>query len=104
MENQGFTNQYIRILKYLFRNTKTIFNFTKQKPINCFKMKEHGKFRKLKIHTKFQSRAHGEIQIPEIRIEGKWLDALGFKQGQTVIIEQEQNKLTIRIDSTLTTA
>ncbi len=56
------------------------------------------KFRKLKIHTKYQTRRFGEVKIPEIRLEGKWLDELGFKQGQTVIIELADNKLTITIE------
>jgi toxic protein SymE len=56
------------------------------------------KSRKLKIHTKYQARAYGGTTIPEIRLEGKWLDELGFKQGQIVSIEQEKNKLTITID------
>lgn len=54
-------------------------------------------FRKLKIHTKYQSRKYGEEKIPEIRLEGKWLEALGFKQGQTVKIKQQKNKLTITV-------
>jgi len=55
--------------------------------------------RKLKIHTKYQSRAYGATtSIPEIRLEGKWLDKLGFKQGQMVIIDQKKNKLTITVD------
>jgi toxic protein SymE len=57
------------------------------------------RFRKLKIHSKFRTRRWGNTTIPEIRLEGKWLDELGFKQGQVVIIEQEQNKLTIRLDN-----
>jgi toxic protein SymE len=56
-------------------------------------------FRKLKIHAKFQTRRFGGIHIPEIRLEGKWLDALGFKQGQIVKVKQEDNKLTITIDN-----
>ncbi len=56
------------------------------------------KSRKLKIHSKSQARAYDWITIPEIRLEGKWLDKLGFKQGQMVIIEQKKNKLTITID------
>jgi len=59
------------------------------------------KFRKLKIHTKYQARRFGEVKIPEIRLEGKWLDELGFKQGQTVTIELADNKLTITIDKEL---
>lgn len=54
-------------------------------------------FRKLKIHTKYQPRKFGEAKIPEIRLEGKWLEALGFKQGQTVEIKQQKNKLTITV-------
>jgi toxic protein SymE len=57
------------------------------------------RFRKLKIHSKFRTRRWDNTTIPEIRLEGKWLDELGFKQGQIVIVEQEQNKLTITIDS-----
>lgn len=58
------------------------------------------KARKLKIHSKYQSRRWGRgVSIPEIRLEGKWLDELGFKKGQTIIIEQEQNKLTITLDN-----
>ncbi|RUA15992.1 MAG: hypothetical protein DSY83_06515 [Flavobacteriia bacterium] len=57
-----------------------------------------GNSRKLKIHTKHQARAYGATTIPEIRLEGKWLDKLGFKQGQTVNIDQKKNKLTITVD------
>jgi hypothetical protein len=57
------------------------------------------KFRILKIHSKYQSRRNGEAQIPEIKLLGKWLAKLGFKQGKTVKIEQEINKLTITINS-----
>lgn len=53
--------------------------------------------RKLKIHTKYQTRTYGTTTIPEIRLEGKWLVKLGFKEGQMVNIEQENNKLTITI-------
>ncbi len=56
-------------------------------------------FRKLTIHSKFRNRTRGNTTVPEIRLEGKWLDALGFKQGQKVKIRQEANKLTITIDN-----
>lgn len=58
-----------------------------------------GRFRKLKIYSKFRYRRWDHTIVPEIRLEGKWLDKLGFKQGQTIIIEQEQNKLTITLDN-----
>ncbi|CAD0005213.1 SymE family type I addiction module toxin [Flavobacterium salmonis] len=54
--------------------------------------------RKLKIHTKYQARTYGSTTIPEIRLEGKWLEKLGFRKGQIVNIEQKKNKLTITID------
>ncbi len=54
-------------------------------------------FRKLKILTKYRTRKYDETKIPEIRLEGKWLEALGFKQGQTVKIKQQKNKLTITV-------
>lgn len=56
-------------------------------------------FRKLKIRSKFQSRTYGEVKIPEIRLEGKWLEELGFTQGRTVRIEHEQNKLIITLEN-----
>jgi toxic protein SymE len=54
--------------------------------------------RRLKIHSKSQARTHRRITIPAIRLEGKWLDQLGFRQGKTVIIEPTKNKLTIRVE------
>lgn len=57
------------------------------------------KFRKLKIYTKFQTRRFGGINIPEIRLEGKWLERLGFKQGQIVKVKEQNNKLIITIEN-----
>jgi toxic protein SymE len=37
------------------------------------------------------------ITVPEIRLQGKWLDALGFGKGKTVHIQQKKNKLTITV-------
>lgn len=55
-------------------------------------------FRKLKIHSKFRIRRWDNTTVPEIRLEGKWLEKLGFREGQIVNIEQKKNKLTITID------
>jgi toxic protein SymE len=55
------------------------------------------KLRKKKVYTKFRNRTYDNITIPEIRLEGKWLEKLGFKQGETILIQQETNKLTIMI-------
>lgn len=56
------------------------------------------RFRKLKIHSKFRNRRWDNTTIPEIRLEGKWLEEVGFKQGQNINILIEENKLIITID------
>jgi len=53
--------------------------------------------RKLKIYQKFQSRERKSITVPEIRLEGKWLQELGFEIGKEIEIKQQQNKLTITL-------
>jgi len=55
------------------------------------------KLRRKKVYTKFRSRTHDNITIPEIRLEGKWLAKLGFKEGEHIVIQPETNKLTIMI-------
>ncbi|MDR2237340.1 MAG: type I toxin-antitoxin system SymE family toxin [Chryseobacterium sp.] len=54
--------------------------------------------RKLKIQTRYQTSTYSRITVPEIRLKGKWLYKLGFKEGQIVTVEQKKNKLTITID------
>lgn len=54
--------------------------------------------RKLKIYSKYQTRRYGLTTIPEIRLKGKWLEKLGFKQGKRISVEQKKNKLTITLD------
>lgn len=54
--------------------------------------------RRLKIHTRYQTGTYRMTTVPEIRLKGKWLDKLGFKEGQMVNIEQKKNKLTITLD------
>lgn len=53
--------------------------------------------RKLKIHSKYQKRTYKDITIPEIRLEGKWLEKLGFEKNQTIIVEEMKNKLIITV-------
>lgn len=53
--------------------------------------------RKLKIHTRYQTSTGRMITVPEIRLKGKWLEKLGFKEGQIVDITQKKNKLTITV-------
>lgn len=51
--------------------------------------------RKLKIYKKYQARTYGGITIPEIRLEGKWLEKLGFREGEMIIVREEKDKLII---------
>lgn len=54
------------------------------------------KFRILKIYSKFRYRRWGNnYSVPEIRLEGQWLEQLGFEEGCSVEIKQEKHKLTI---------
>ena len=55
------------------------------------------KLRKKKVYKKYQARGRNYITIPEIRMEGKWLDKLGFKEGMDIVIQTEPNKLTIML-------
>ncbi|PBJ14260.1 SymE family type I addiction module toxin [Flavobacterium sp. ACN6] len=55
-------------------------------------------YRKLKIHSKYQERNYKYITIPSIKLEGKWLEKLGFMKGQTIIVKQNKNRLTITLE------
>lgn len=55
------------------------------------------KLRILKVYRKFRYRTWDNTTVPEIRLEGKWLEKLGFKSGSEVEIEQKKNKLIITV-------
>jgi len=56
------------------------------------------KVRILKIYSKFRYRRWGNnYSVPEIRLEGQWLEQLGFEQGNEVLIEQKKKKLIITV-------
>ncbi|HWQ72622.1 MAG TPA: SymE family type I addiction module toxin [Desulfitobacteriaceae bacterium] len=38
-------------------------------------------------------------EIPQIRIQGKWLEKLGFRQGKKFSVEERQGQLIIRLVS-----
>ena len=54
-------------------------------------------YRKLKIHSKFRRRRWDNTTVPEIRLEGRWLEELGFEEGCEVRIEQLPQKLIINL-------
>ncbi|NOQ75363.1 MAG: type I addiction module toxin, SymE family [Crocinitomix sp.] len=52
--------------------------------------------RRLKILSKSQRREYNNyVTVPEIKLEGKWLEKLGFELGGEVIVKQQKGKLTI---------
>ncbi len=55
----------------------------------------NNKERKLKIVPKYFSRRWQDAVFPEIRLAGKWLQDLGFKCGNFVVITQSENAITI---------
>jgi toxic protein SymE len=54
--------------------------------------------RKLKVYPKFRMAGTLPKVVPEIRLCGKWLLRLGFKAGQTIIVQLETNRITIILD------
>lgn len=56
--------------------------------------------RRLKVYSKYRQRTYDNTVVPEIRLEGRWLEKSGFSQGQKVVVEQERGKLIIRLDIT----
>ncbi len=53
------------------------------------------KHRKLKVQGKYQTRQYHYVQVPTIRLEGRWLAALGFEKGQRVRVLEEKGRITI---------
>jgi hypothetical protein len=60
---------------------------------NLFLNKSMEKPRQLKVTELTQSGRNGEV--PQLRINGKWLAALGFKIGETVKITTREKLLVI---------
>lgn len=56
------------------------------------------KIRRLRVYTKFRGRTYDNTTVPEIRLEGRWLEKVGFNTGQKVKIEQEHGRLIITLD------
>ncbi len=51
---------------------------------------------KVRISTISCVTANGK-EVPQIRIQGIWLDKLGFKTGKKVIIEESYGKLVLKL-------
>ena len=52
--------------------------------------------RRRKVYLTYQ----GNIPSPQIRLEGKWLEQLGFTTGCFVSIQCEEGRLVIEKDTT----
>lgn len=57
--------------------------------------------RKMTISYTQQETQYKTEPIPYIRIKGKWLEKLGFKQGQKINIQASDKKPTITTDDSL---
>lgn len=56
------------------------------------------KERRLKIYSKYRSDAPWESRyVPEIRLNGKWLEQLGFDYGEAIVVKCETNRIVIEI-------
>ncbi|MEM9680060.1 MAG: SymE family type I addiction module toxin [Bacteroidota bacterium] len=53
--------------------------------------------RQLKVYQKFRSRTWDTTTVPEIRLEGFWLEELGFDIGKAIEVKQQKHKLTITL-------
>lgn len=59
-------------------------------------MKKEGK-RTLKVYQKFSPRCNNKfIELPEIRLFGKWVKKLGFECGNSITIFNEENLIIIK--------
>jgi toxic protein SymE len=52
-----------------------------------------------KIYSSFNKSQEGKYKkIPQIRLEGKWLEELGFQAGGSFLISHEKGKITIELE------
>lgn len=81
------------------RITKTIFILAKTISLKLGNKKNTKKERKLTISSRYQPRAYRQsVIVPEIRLIGKWLEELGFKEGKQVKVLIKNNSLTLTVD------
>lgn len=51
--------------------------------------------KELMIGFKFRKNQWSESVVPEIRLNGKWLESLGFKMGSKVKVEFKAGKIVL---------
>jgi len=53
------------------------------------------KLKTLKIYKKYFKRLGYFVILPEIRLNGKWVEKLGFSCGSIINIQTEKNRIVI---------
>ena len=54
--------------------------------------------RKIKVYRKFQKRTNKFIEVPEIRLTGKWLNENEFTIGKVVSVSVSKNRIVLSTD------
>ena len=57
---------------------------------------EAQKTKEMKLQPKHSPRVYGSKTIPELKLSGLWLEAVGFKAGAKVVIEVRDQELIIK--------
>jgi hypothetical protein len=52
--------------------------------------------RRLKLQAKYRNMTYSMKTVPELKLSGVWLEAVGFRAGGYVSILIEENQLIIR--------
>lgn len=56
----------------------------------------HRNSRTLKVYSKYFQRRYGKhVNLPYIRLTGRWLEESGFKIGEYVRVANESNRIII---------
>lgn len=53
------------------------------------------KKRKFKVYRKFRQLSSKVIEVPQIRLEGKWLEEANIKIGDEIVVSCSKNKLIL---------
>ncbi|ARE86378.1 SymE family type I addiction module toxin [Clostridium formicaceticum] len=51
---------------------------------------------KVRLLTVFSVTAN-DSEVPQIRLQGKWLEKLGFRYGKKIIVEEKAGQLLIKL-------
>ena len=63
--------------------------------MKCEKQRQERNEHKLKVYSCTTGRAYSYREVPQIRIQGKWLSEAGFEPGTAMNVVCEAGKLII---------